>query len=299
MFTKLPNLETAQAHAKQNGTRERIVCYITRSLELLVFHHEAKYPTAGIQVPAGGLEAGESIFEAAIREAFEETGLQNLETKTHLGSGIFESGKRHEVWHFVWLETQEPQDSWEHFAEEKYTFYCRFEPLKNVVLHYNMDAMLPELAQQLGLEIQFPQPNKRPCVICYITRGSEILTFSGHPDGGIGVPAGGIEHGETPLEAASREILEESGLSLENPTYLGQQEYYFKGNHPENGTPLEFLEDRYYYHFEVNEPRDTWDWIVSDGVGDKGKVFKHSFVPLLEAKINWEMDEFIGQLKKP
>ncbi|MEY4530433.1 MAG: hypothetical protein RLZZ156_1154 [Deinococcota bacterium] len=297
MFTKLPNLETAQAHAKQNSIRERVICYITRGLELLVFLHEAKYPTAGIQVPAGGLEAGESIFEAAIREAFEETGLTNLEIKTHLGSGIFESGKRHEVWHFVWFETQEPQDSWEHFAEEKYTFDCRFEPFENVVLHYNMDAMLPELAQQLGLEIQFPQPEKRPCVICYITRGTEILTFTGHPDGGMGVPAGGIEDGEMPLEAASREILEESGLSLENPIFLGRQEYYFKGNHPENGVLLEFYEDRYYYHFEVNEPRDSWDWVVSDGVGDKGKVFKHSFVPLSEAKIDWEMDEFISQIQ--
>ena len=323
MMNKLPNLETAQAHAKQNSIRERVVCYITRGLELLVFLHEVKYPTAGIQVPAGGLEAGESIFEAATREAFEETGLQNLEIKTHLGSGLYESGTKHQIWHFVWLTLRQgeayyldPKDaplglgrlaptvnSWEHLAEEntveKYIFICRFEPLENVVLHYDMDAMLPELAQQLGLELQFLQPNKRPCVICYITRGSEILTFSGHPDGGIGVPAGGIEDGETPMEAAIREILEESGLSLENPTYLGRQEYYFKGNHPENGSPLEFYEDRYYYHFEVNEPRDSWDWIVSDGVGDKGKVFKHSFVRLEQAKIDWDMDEFIGQLKKP
>ncbi len=318
MFTKYANFETAQAHAKQNGTRERVVCYITRGLELLVFLHEAKYPTAGIQVPAGGLEAGESIFEAAIREAFEETGLQNLEIKTHLGSGLYKNGKRHEIWHFVWLTLGQgeaycldPKDApvglgrlaptvneWQHFAENKYTFYCRFELLENVVLHYDMDAMLPELAQRLGLELQSRQTKPRSVAICYITRGSEILTFSGHPDGGIGIPAGGIEDGETPLEAAMREILEESGLSLENPIYLGRQDYYFKGQHPENGTPLEFLEDRYYYWFKTLEPRDSWEWVVSDGVGDKGKVFKHSFVPLEEAKIDWEMDEFMGELKQ-
>ncbi len=308
MFTKFSNLETAKAHAQANYLRQRLCVYITRGLELLVFLHEAKYPSAGIQIPAGGLELGESIFEAAKREALEEAGLENLEIKAHLGSGIFENGKRHEVWHFVWLESEESQDSWQHFAEEKYTYYHRFEPLENVVLHYDMDAMLPELGQQLGLELQNRQTKPRPVAICYITRQKqgehkvrpyvEILTFTGHPDGGIGVPAGGIEDGETPLEAAIREILEESGLSLENPIYLGRQEYYFKGAHPENGSPLEFYEERYYYWFEVAEPRDHWDWIVSDGVGDKGKVFKHSFVPLSEAKIDWEMDEFVPQLKQ-
>ncbi len=298
MFTKFPNLETAQANAKQNGIRERVVCYITRGLDLLVFEHGLPYPTAGIQVPAGGLEVGESIFEAATREAFEETGLTGLEVKQDLGSGLFESGTRREIWHFVWLQTQEAKNIWEHFAEGKYTFFCRFEPLEQVILHYHMDAMLPELAQQLGLETQFSRASIRPCVICYITRGQEILTFSGHPDGGMGVPAGGIEVGETSPEAAIREILEESGLTLDNPVFLGQQDYYFKGTHPENGTPLEFYEDRYYYWFAIHEPRDSWDWVVSDGVDDKGKVFKHTFVSLEQARIDWDMDEFIGELRE-
>jgi 8-oxo-dGTP pyrophosphatase MutT (NUDIX family) len=297
MFTQLPNLETAQAFANTNNLRQRVCVYITRNLELLVFLHETKYPTTGIQIPAGGLEHDETIFEAATRETFEETGLTNLEPKKHLGSGLFQSGKRQEIWHFIWLETTETRDTWAHFAEEKYVFYHRFEKLEQVTLHYSMDAMLPELGKHLGLELPPMQTDKRPCVICYITRGHEILTFTGHPDGGIGVPAGGIEEGETPEEAAKREILEESGLSLENPVFLGRQEYYFQGTHPENDTPLEFYEDRYYYWFKTTETRDNWDWVVSDGEDDKGKVFKHSFVPLEQAKIDWEMDEFIPQVK--
>jgi 8-oxo-dGTP pyrophosphatase MutT (NUDIX family) len=309
MFTRFKNLETAQAHAVEYGLRQRVCVYLVRAKdegqrvkELLVFEHAPEYPTAGIQVPAGGLETGETIKAGALREAFEETGLTDLTFQSYLGSNKhFYGSRKPQIWHFVWLTTTDSRDSWEHLAEEdpeeSYTFYHRFEPLENVVLHYDMDAMLPELAQQLGLEIQFLQPNKRPCVICYITRGSEILTFTGHPDGGIGIPAGGIEDFETPLEAAMREILEESGLSLENPIFLGRQEYYFKGNHPENGTPLEFYEDRYYYWFKTLEPRDSWEWVVSDGEGDKGKVFKHSFVRLEQAKIDWDMDEFIGQLK--
>ncbi len=321
MFTKFPNLESVLAHAKQNGIRERVICYITRNLELLVFEHGLPYPTAGIQVPAGGLEVGESIFEAATREATEATGLMNLEIKTHLGSGLYKNGNKRQIWHFVWLMTQEPRDSWQHFAEDFYYFDHRFVPLEKVILHYDMEAFLPELGNFFGLELHNRRMSPRPCVICYITRqkqgeherlspsgasfGSrevhpytEILTFSGHPDGGIGVPAGGIEDGETPDQAAIREILEESGLTLEHGVYLGRQDYYFKGNHPENGTPLEFLEDRYYYWFATVEPRDSWEWVVSDGVDDKGKVFKHSFVPLEQAQIDWDMDEFIGELEK-
>jgi 8-oxo-dGTP diphosphatase len=424
MFTKYANLETAQAHALTNNLRQRVCVYITRGLEILVFTHEAKYPTAGTQIPAGGLEAGESILDAATREAFEETGLKNLEVKQHLGSGLYQNGKNTSIWHFVWLELGQGEaspapmtDLWEHFAENKYKFLCRFEPLEHVILHYDMDAMLPKLWTAMGFEViqkavcyvtqestvqeqgdpyenqlellvleghkdggqhvprgtleqnetplaaakrelleesglkletrislgrsayrftkqiwyyhhyQFNAPENtpstwthtvsagksdtgreyqykfvlledtdlaqgmnvglnaiqgsnsrmavRPCVICYITRGNEILTFSGHPDGGIGVPAGGIEDGETPMQAASREILEESGLTLENPIFLGRQDYYFKGSHPENDSPLEFYEDRYYYWFVTSEPRDSWDWVVSDGIGDKGKVFKH------------------------
>ena len=49
--------------------------------ELLVFKH----PTAGIQIPAGTVEAGEDIETAVKREAYEETGLQLVEIENYLG----------------------------------------------------------------------------------------------------------------------------------------------------------------------------------------------------------------------
>lgn len=445
MFVAFPNLETAQQHAQAHSLRQRVCVYIVRGLELLVFEHTPEHPTAGVQVPAGGLEPTETILEGALREGFEESGLTDLHNPEYLGSGLLENGMVQQVWHFVWVKTVNTRAAWEHLAEGQYTFLHRFEPLETVQLHYSMDALLPklwaalgytviekavcyvtreknnqqellvlnghkdggvqvprgtlehpetpfeaakrELLEESGLDIndgiflgnnafilartvadKYPSDHpkqkqvwyyhqyqfiasestadawthqvsagtsdltreyhyqfmtleqvnlpygmntgtdallsinsrmsKRPCVICYITRGSEILTFSGHPDGGIGVPAGGIEEGETPPEAAIREILEESGLSLETFVYLGQQEYYFKGQHPENGLPLEFWEDRYYYAFETLEPRDSWDWVVSDGVGDKGRVFQHSFVPLEGVQIDWDMGEFLPLLKE-
>jgi 8-oxo-dGTP pyrophosphatase MutT (NUDIX family) len=437
VFTPFENLETAQSHAVAHGLRQRVCVYIIRGLEVLVFEHTPEYPTAGIQVPAGGLESGETIEAGALREAFEETGLTDLTFQGYLGSGLYTNGLVQQVWHFVWLSTQEPRDSWAHLAEGQYTFLHRFAPLETVVLHWDMDALLPklwaalgyttiekavclvtreegellvlqghkdgglhvprgtleagetpleaarrELLEESGLGLQngvymgrsafvlsravehkyppdhpkqkqvwlyhhvhFSAPDVvttfahtvsagssdggreyryqfmpleaadlvhgmnvgknmigkpstiRPVAICYITRGSEILIFTGHPDGGTGVVAGGIEDGETPEEAAKREILEECGLQLENPMYLGRQEWRFVGVNPFTGLHDEFHEDRYYFQFAVLEPRDSWEWLVSDGVNDKGKVFTHRFVPLETANIDWDMGEFLPILR--
>jgi len=63
---------------------DKVVVYITRGDWLLVFTHP-RFPEAGIQVPAGTIEPGETPAEATQREAFEETGLERLSEWTFLG----------------------------------------------------------------------------------------------------------------------------------------------------------------------------------------------------------------------
>ena len=69
--------------------RDKVYAYILRKSnagsQLLVFEH-VDFPDAGIQVPGGTVEAGETIFAAVQREAAEETGLLDLVFRGELGS---------------------------------------------------------------------------------------------------------------------------------------------------------------------------------------------------------------------
>lgn len=64
--------------------KAKVFAYITYEQRLLVFSHPYE-PEAGIQVPAGTLEAGEDAATGVLREAVEETGLSNLVLVRKLG----------------------------------------------------------------------------------------------------------------------------------------------------------------------------------------------------------------------
>ncbi|PNY80154.1 NUDIX hydrolase [Deinococcus koreensis] len=152
-------LNEAVALAERYGWRQRVLIYVTReNNHLLVLKQppEYPYPDAGIQVPAGGLETGETPDQTAVRETFEETGLV-LRQPVHLASYHWTRQEHSQVWHYFWLVAPEDTpDTWSHVvtggAEDVgMTFHCRFAPLTQpeLVPNFRYEEALPHLTAKL------------------------------------------------------------------------------------------------------------------------------------------------------
>ncbi|SLN41586.1 RNA pyrophosphohydrolase [Roseovarius albus] len=71
-----------------------------------------------------------------------------------------------------------------------------------------------------------PDPNRRykprPGVYAILPRGGNLLvTLQEEPEPELQLPGGGIDQGESPIEALHREVLEETGWSIARPRRLG------------------------------------------------------------------------------
>ncbi len=99
--------------------RHKVYAYITRADQLLVFKH-VDFPEAGIQIPGGTIESGETPEIAVMREASEETGLQGLVLEKYLGSDEYHVLSTHpeeiHLRHFYhMLCAQDTADTWQHY----------------------------------------------------------------------------------------------------------------------------------------------------------------------------------------
>ena len=90
----------------------------------------------------------------------------------------------------------------------------------------------------------------------YITRGSRLLLFTqpGAPEAGIQVPAGTIEPGENPQDAAMREAEEETGL-----TGLRYVRFLARDTRDMRDCGSDELQCRWFFHLSVDGPiEETW-----------------------------------------
>lgn len=100
---------------------EKVVAYITKGDCLLVFRHVRE--DAGLQVPAGTLESGESPADGCLREAREETGLHGLELRRFLGRRDYDMSKyglaethRRQYYHLECMD--DAPEVWRHFEDD-------------------------------------------------------------------------------------------------------------------------------------------------------------------------------------
>jgi NAD+ diphosphatase len=72
-------------------------------------------------------------------------------------------------------------------------------------------------------------PHIHPCVIVLVRRGDEVLLVrkSEWADGRYGLVAGFLDQGECLEEAVVREVLEETGIRVQNLRYIGSQSWPF------------------------------------------------------------------------
>jgi ADP-ribose pyrophosphatase YjhB (NUDIX family) len=127
--------------------KPKVFAYITSGRRILLLAHP-DHPEAGIQVPAGTMRHGETVEQAAMREATEETGLTDLEFVGVLGEQSFDmrSFGRDEIHNrtFTHIRCHEPTaDAWEHWETDPEG--SPGERIRFELFWASLDEPLPEL----------------------------------------------------------------------------------------------------------------------------------------------------------
>ena len=121
----------------------------------------------------------------------------------------------------------------------------------------------------------------REKVLVYVTRGEDLLVLehtAAFPDAGNQVPAGGVDPGEFPEAATTRELFEETGLTAQLPPVYLQSCWW-----PHSDAPSRI---RHYYWVEAPAETPTaWTHVVSAGEDDEGMSFLLSFRPLAQTDL--------------
>ena len=134
--------------------RQRAASYVLRQppggeVEVLVILHRDS-PGAGVQVPGGGALRHETIGEAAVREALEETGAGGLIFGEVLGSKLMRTSavkEGYQVTTYSWLSSTETRDAWDHTVvsadeDDGLRMRCEFRQVSGAGLNFGMDLFL-------------------------------------------------------------------------------------------------------------------------------------------------------------
>jgi len=148
--------------------RQRAAAYVLRlrpgtaEVEVLVMLHRDA-PEAGVQIPGGGAHPHETVGEAAVREAWEETGVGGLVFGEALGNKLMRGPEYpwgHQVTTYSWLRTDEVRDAWDHTVvvsgdeDDGLRMHCEFRPVALAGIDFEMDFLLPMAAARFTVARQ-------------------------------------------------------------------------------------------------------------------------------------------------
>jgi len=220
-------------------------------LQALAFVH----PCGDRQVVKGTVEPGEDVEAAAIRELVEEAGITGARVvrllgiiERRVGAGPTEDGpeERH-MWHVFLCRADGPlPDSWRQLAQGSdverdlvFSFFWQDLPGDYRTYHPVFRQVLALLEHEIGSpdvpdEVAVVPAREPDCVVVLpvLDDGSVVLLREARrrwrgtdAERGWGCPAGHVEDGESAVAAATREALEEAGVSLADVTVLGRPFY--------------------------------------------------------------------------
>lgn len=220
-------------------------------------------------LPGGGVEFGEHPRESVVREVHEETGLSvdvGETARVYDISGTGERGGEQVRFHSIRLvyDGWVPLDSPEPRVVEVggSTVDARWHPVADVLAGTvpTVRLVTEALADHETFRLQ------RPAAYTLVRRGDDVLLTRisevGHHTGSWTLPGGGIDHGESPHEAAAREAREETGLEVTVGRLLGVHDVHFSGTAP-NGR----FEDFHGIHlvFAATAPPGAEPRVVEEG----------------------------------
>jgi ADP-ribose pyrophosphatase YjhB (NUDIX family) len=242
-------------------------------------------------IPGGGIEQGERVEEAALREAKEETGLDVVfvrELGVAENPGQTDPSFLHEA-HYVHAKAPARlPDTWEHRvtghgAEEGQPVVCRWIPVR-------------EGAEVWGLRGRFIGSLVRERVVGYVTRTREgrleLLTIT-YADGPFEVPAGRLDRGESLEDGLAREVEEEAGLTaIGIVSMLADADEFARLYGPG-------AHRSYAFHAESDDERETWEHVISGDGADSGLTHLCRWVPLDDCPPLWgKPDPLVEKLRR-
>jgi ADP-ribose pyrophosphatase YjhB (NUDIX family) len=191
-------------------------------------------------LPGGGVEHGEHPRDAVLREIAEETGLQALVSETarlysaHL-PGAWRAGSRVDahalrIVYDGWVAPDAPEPRVVEVNGS--TVDAAWKPLRSV-----LDGSVPVVPMvDEALTDHRPFRMQRVAAYALIRRDDAVLLTRisplGYHTGAWTLPGGGIDHGEPPAAALTREVMEECGVDCEVGGLLDVHDLHFSGTAP-------------------------------------------------------------------